>query len=91
MSTMQINLFEALTDAGVKPEAARNVERQVEAAIQSSHDSIQNQLFTKADAAQLEHRLEVSFHKAINELTWKLVTFVIAANGIMLAALKHFG
>jgi hypothetical protein len=98
MSTMQINLFEALTDAGVKPEAARNVERQVEAAIQSSHDVIQDRLFTKADAVQLETRLDAKMSefearvlKAVNDQTWKLVTFVIAANGIMLAAFKHFG
>ena len=98
MSTMQINLFEALTDAGVKPEAARNVERQVEAAIQSSHDVIQDRLFTKADAVQLETRFDAKMSefearvlKAVNDQTWKLVTFVIAANGIMLAAFKHVG
>jgi 2-phosphoglycerate kinase len=95
---MQINIYEALTEAGVKPDAARNVERQMEAALQSNQDAIRaevrDHVFTKADGAQIEAQmaqLETRILKAVNDLTWKLVTFVIAANGIMLAALKHFG
>lgn len=42
---------------------------------------------TKADGIDLR----ADMHKALNEQTWKLVTFVVAANGIMLAALKYLG
>lgn len=90
MSTMQINIFEALTEAGIKPEAARNVERQMEAALQANQDALRTEIkdyvFTKKDGAELEARLL----KSLNDLTWKLVTFVIASNGIMFAAFKHF-
>lgn len=55
--SMQIELFEALTAAGIKPEAARKVERQVELAISAGHDSLRSELLdvvaTKADVAEL--------------------------------------
>ena len=35
--------------------------------------------------------LRTDMHKTLNDQTWKLVTFVVAANGIMLAALKYLG
>ncbi len=55
--SMQIELFEALTEAGIKPEAARKVERQVELAISAGHDSLRSELLdivaTKADVSEL--------------------------------------
>jgi hypothetical protein len=88
-----LSLFEALTEAGVKPESARKVERQVEAAIQNGQSDLRSELkeqaFTKADGAQLETRLITELHKSMNDLTWKLVTFVVLANGGMLAIFKY--
>ena len=55
--SMQIELFEALTEAGIKPEAARKVERQVELAISAGHDSLRSELLgivaTKSDVGEL--------------------------------------
>ena len=53
MPLVQLSMYEALTEAGVKPDAARQVERQVEAAIQAGQDAVRaemrEQLMTKAD------------------------------------------
>jgi len=88
---IELSLYEALTEAGVKPDSARRVERQVEAAIVRGQEAVRaemhDQLMTKADGIDLR----ADMHKALNEQTWKLVTFVVAANGIMLAALKYLG
>jgi hypothetical protein len=55
--SMQIELFEALTEAGIKPEAARKVERQVERAISAGHDALRSELLgivaNKTDVAEL--------------------------------------
>ncbi len=55
--SMQIELFEALTEAGIKPEAARKVERQVELAISAGHDALRSELLgivaNKTDVAEL--------------------------------------
>ena len=88
--SMQIELFEALPAIGIKPEAARKVERQVELAISAGHDSLRSELLdivaTKADVAELRAatkadmaELRAYLHKAINEQMWKLVLFILAA------------
>ncbi len=64
MSNMQIdlNLFEALTEAGVKPETARRVEKRTESAFQNGLDAVRAELstevFTKADGARLEGQMK---------------------------------
>ena len=99
MPPIQLSMYEALTEAGVKPDAARKVERQVESAIQAGQDAVRaemrEQLMTKADGQQMKAELKEeigSFRsdllKAMNEQTWKLVGFVVVANGIMLAGLR---
>ena len=99
MPPIQLSMYEALTEAGVKPDAARKVERQVESAIQAGQDAVRaemrEQLMTKTDGQQMKAELKEeigSFRsdllKAMNEQTWKLVGFVVVANGIMLAVLR---
>ena len=102
---IQTNLFEALTEIGIKPESARRVERSVESAIIQGQEELrseireqQSQLMTKADGQALKGDLRAEMHavaddlrNAMNEQTWRLVTFVIAANGLMLAAFKLIG
>lgn len=89
--TIDLTLYEALTEAGVKPDAAHRVERQFEASILRSQAAVRaemhEQLMTKADGL----RLEATMHKSMTDLTWKLVSFVVAANSIMLAAFKYLG
>jgi hypothetical protein len=92
---IQLDLFEALTEAGVKPEAARRVEKSIETAILASQEAIRvemrtemfEHLLTKTDGVQIENRLL----KAFNENTWKIVAFVVAANSLMLAFFKVLG
>ena len=88
MPLIQLSMYEALTEAGVKPDAARKVERQLESAIQAGQDAVRAEmrehLMTKADGESI--KAEVL--KALNEQTWKLVGFVVVANGIMLAILR---
>ncbi len=92
MPLVQLSMYEALTEAGVKPDAARKVERQVEIAIQAGQDAvraeIREQLMTKADGQQMKAEITAEILKAMNEQTWKLVGFVVVANGIMLAILR---
>ena len=87
--SIELNMYEALTSAGVEPDAARQVERQFEAAIRAGHESmrteVRQQLMTKSDGSELK----VELLRALNEQTWKLVSFVVVANGIMLAILKY--
>lgn len=62
MPVIQINMYEALTEAGVQPAAARNVERQMEAALQQGHETIRADLFdrlmTKVDGRSMRTSLE---------------------------------
>jgi hypothetical protein len=52
------HIYEALTEIGVRPESARNVEREFEAALRDSHShvesSVLDKVMTKADGAKLE-------------------------------------
>lgn len=99
MPPIQLSMYEALTEAGVKPDAARKVERQVESAIQAGQDAVRaemrEQLMTKTDGQQMKAELKEEIGsfgsdvlKAMYEQTWKLVGFVVVANGIMLAVLR---
>ncbi len=89
--SMQIELFEALTEAGIKPEAARKVERQVELAISAGQDSMKSEIFdkvaTKADIAELR----ADMHKTINTQMWRLVVFIISATTLVQVLLKFLG
>ena len=62
MPPIQLSMYEALTEAGVKPDAARKVERQVESAIQAGQDAVRaemrEQLMTKADGQQMKAELK---------------------------------
>lgn len=114
MSTMTIDLhlFEALTEIGIKPDAAKRVERQVELAIAQGQQAVraeireqQTSLMTKQDglALKIEFKADIAevkadiaelrdeMRKGFNDITWRLVTFVVAANGLTLAAFKYLG
>lgn len=107
MNTMIVELaiYEALTEAGVKPETARRVERNLEAAFVRSQEFTRKEmtetLMTKGDGANLKADLQKSIsdmqksisdvQKSITDNNWKIVTFVVAANGLMLAFFKMIG
>lgn len=86
--SIQLNVFEALTAAGVPPDKARDVERQLEIAIQAGQSEIRaewrEQLMTKTDAAAMETRLNVRF---TDQLRW-IITTQVAMTGLVIAAVK---
>ena len=121
---VQLSMFEALTEIGVKPDAARKVERQMEAAIEAGQDAVRAEMYeqlatkadiaelrsatkadiaelrsaTKADMAELRTELKIDMSemesrllRAMNDQTWKLVTFVVVINGAMLGLFKLIG
>jgi hypothetical protein len=102
MPAIDITLFDALTEAGVKPETARRVEKKVEIAILAGQEAVRaemhEQLMTKSDGEKLKSFLEARIAesetrllKANNDNTWKMVAFVVAANGLMLTVFKLLG
>ncbi len=110
---VQLSMFEALTEIGVKPDAARKVERQMEAAIEAGQDAVRAEMYeqlatkadiaelrsaTKADMAELRTELKIDMSemesrllRAMNDQTWKLVTFVVVINGAMLGLFQLIG
>jgi len=83
-STLNFGMFEALVDAGVKPELARRVETAFEERLENIRIRAREDLMTKADG----EKLRVEFHKTINDQTWKLVSFVAVLNTLLVAAMK---
>jgi len=95
-----LHVYKALTEAGVKPDAARRVERAIESAIASGHEAMRREmaasLMTKADGVVLKADLQKSIadlkksiadlKKSIADETWKQITFVVAANVMMMLA-----
>ena len=88
-------MYEALTEAGVKPDTARKVERTFENAIVAGQEAMRaemhEKLMTKADGRQLKTdmaEMESRLLRGMNDQTWKLVSFVVVANGALLAIFK---
>lgn len=96
MPAIQIDLYEALTEAGVKPDAARRVERQVELAIVSGHEAVRSdmldRLMTKEDGLKLRAELKqdiTDVHKALGSQTLRILGLVFVMNSAMLAASRY--
>lgn len=72
MPAIHIDFYEALTEAGVKPDTAQRVERQVELAIVSSHDAIRQELperlMTKHDGDAMASALRQEAAQTRSEL-----------------------
>ncbi|WP_404299007.1 hypothetical protein [Alicycliphilus denitrificans] len=99
---IKLSVFEALTDAGVKPEKARAVERELENAIQSGQDAVRaemrEQLMTKADGSELKAQiatvrtdiaaLETRLNARLNDQLRWIITTQVAVVGLALAAIK---
>mgnify|MGYP000688648214 CR=1 FL=1 len=79
---IELSVFEALTSAGVAPEKARAVERQLENAIQTGQEKLRaemrDQLMTKADGLQLK----TDTLKAITDLQRWIITAFLGFSGI---------
>jgi len=85
---LNIGMYEALVEAGVNPELARNVERKLEAAFLGQQEAFRaharDELMTKADG----EKLRADFLRTLNDQTWKLISFVAVLNALLVAAMK---
>ncbi len=76
--SIQLNVYEALTEAGVSPDKARVVERQLESAIQSGLDMNRKDIMTKTDGAELK----ADVLKAITDLQRWIITAFLGISGL---------
>ena len=76
--SIQLNLYEALTEAGVSPDKARAVERQLESAIQTGLDMNRKDIMTKTDGAELK----ADVLKAITDLQRWIITAFLGISGL---------
>jgi len=76
--SIQLNLYEALTEAGVSPDKARAVERQLENAIQTGLDMNRKDIMTKTDGAELK----ADVLKAITDLQRWIITAFLGISGL---------
>ena len=92
--TTNLHIYEALTEAGVKPDTARNVERALEARVSQGEDrvlsNLKDKMFTKADGEALRGEIKAELYKALNDQTLRLIGVQIADFGLLFAALKLF-
>jgi hypothetical protein len=92
--TTNLHIYEALTEAGVKPDTARNVERALEARVSQGEDrvlsNLKDKMFTKADGEALRGEIKAELYKALNDQTLRLIGVQIAGFGLLFAALKLF-
>ena len=93
---IELSVFEALTSAGVAPEKARAVERQLENAIQTGQEKLRaemrDQLMTKAvlsakiDAT--ESNLKGTIASKLNDQLRWFLTAQVALSGLIIAGFK---
>ena len=99
---MDLGIYEALTEIGVKADAARVVERKFEAAIDQKFESAKANLMTKEDGLRIEvsmktieasmKTMEVSMKAELrsamlDQLKWT-VGLMFTFSGVIIAAIK---
>lgn len=74
--TIDLQLFEALTEIGIKPDSAKRVERQVELAIAQGHKAIRDEireqqagLMSKHDGLELKAELKQDIAEVRREIS----------------------
>ncbi|MFS4517848.1 MULTISPECIES: hypothetical protein [Delftia] len=96
---IKLSVFEALTEAGVTPDKARAVERELENAIQTGQDAVRaemrDQLLTKADGTAMKSELkaemasvETRLNARLNDQLRWIITTQVAVVGLAVAAVK---
>lgn len=96
---IKLSVFEALTEAGVTPDKARAVERELENAIQTGQDAVRaemrDQLLTKADGVAMKSELkaemasvETRLNARLNDQLRWIITTQGAVVGLAVAAVK---
>ncbi|MCX8518407.1 MAG: hypothetical protein ORN29_10205 [Rhodoferax sp.] len=92
---MDLGIYEALTEIGVKADSARVVERKFEAAIDHRFEPAKADLMTKADGQRIEasiKTLEASLKAELrsamlDQLKWT-VGLMFTFSGVIIAAIK---
>lgn len=94
---IDLHVYEALTEIGVKPESARKVERALEASLGQVEDrvlsSVKDTMFTKTDGEAIRGEIAAlrgEIYKSMNDLTLRLIAAQFAGMGLLFAALKLF-
>ncbi|KZK27548.1 hypothetical protein A4F85_06695 [Delftia sp. GW456-R20] len=99
---IKLSVFEALTEAGVTPDKARAVERELENAIQTGQDAVRaemrDQVMTKSDGAELKSQIanvrteisasETRLNARLNDQLRWIITTQITVVGLAIAAVK---
>ncbi|MFG0675378.1 hypothetical protein [Delftia sp. WSY_7] len=99
---IKLSVFEALTEAGVTPDKARAVERELENAIQTVQDAVRaemrDQVMTKSDGAELKSQIanvrteisasETRLNARLNDQLRWIITTQITVVGLAIAAVK---
>ena len=99
---IKLSVFEALTEAGVTPDKARAVERELENAIQTGQDAVRaemrDQVMTKSDGAELKPQIanvrteisasETRLNARLNDQLRWIITTQITVVGLAIAAVK---
>ncbi|MCO5337032.1 hypothetical protein NHB13_10520 [Delftia tsuruhatensis] len=99
---IKLSVFEALTEAGVRPDKARAVERELENAIQTGQDAVRaemrDQLMTRSDGAELKSQIanvrteisasETRLNARLNDQLRWIITTQITVVGLAIAAVK---
>ena len=89
MPAIHIDLYEALTEAGVKPDAARRVERQVESAIVNGQEVSRQDMLSRLMSKEDGMLLRADVHKAISAQTLRLLGLVFVMNSVLLALARY--
>ena len=81
---MDLGIYEALTEIGVKADSARVVERKFEAAIDLRFESSKSNLMTKEDGLRMESSLRSAMQ---DQIKW-IIGLMFTCSGIIIAAIK---
>ena len=85
---MDLGIYEALTEIGVKADSARVVERKFEAAIDLRFESAKANLMTKEDGLRIEASMKAELRSAmLDQLKWT-VGLMFTFSGVIIAAIK---
>ncbi|GKS97438.1 hypothetical protein [Acidovorax sp. SUPP2825] len=73
MQTIELGLYEALTDIGVDPDAARNAERALEAALRASREAMRTEMRQHLSAGADDQRTHETIRHELGEIQCNLL------------------
>jgi hypothetical protein len=83
------DFYNALTEAGIRPAAARRVEHQLEQALAHAQETARkdtmDRLMTKEDGL----KLSATLHETLHNMVWKMIGLILAAHSALFAAMRY--